>query len=53
MKEVKMFADIGLQLAKTLNGVNHSTTKEWNKRSDDPINFFLKEFGGAVKFHAT
>jgi|ERR1712192_61226 len=42
MREAKMFANIGLEIAKTLNGVDHSMAREWRERSDDPIKFFLK-----------
>ena len=49
MKEAKQFADIGLEMAKTLNGPDHSETKAWRERSDDPIKFFLDKFGGATK----
>lgn len=48
LKDAKMFADIGLEFAKTLNGEDHSMTREWKARSDDPIKFFLKENNGAV-----
>ena len=48
MKDAKNFADIGLEIAKTLNGPDHSETKAWRERSEDPIKFFLKEFGGTV-----
>ena len=41
MKDAKQFAEIGLKVAKTLNGVDHSVTKEWTKRSADPIQSFL------------
>ena len=49
MKDVQMFANIGLEIAKTLNGEDHSITSEWRARSEDPISFFLREFKGAVK----
>merc|ERR1712013_343205 len=48
MKEAKMFADVGLKLATTLNGADHSDTREWRERSVDPIKFFLKEFRGEM-----
>ena len=43
MKDANMFANIGLVIAKTLFGEDHSMTKEWKARSDDPIKFYLKE----------
>ena len=43
VKDAKMFADIGLDIAKTLNGEDHSWTRQWKERSTDPIKFFLKE----------
>ena len=46
MKDAQMFADIGLEIAKTLNGEDHSMTREWRARRDDPIIFFLREFKG-------
>ena len=49
LKDAKMFAEIGLGFAKTLNGEDHSMTKEWKARSADPVKFFRKEFKGAVK----
>ena len=43
MKDAKMFATIGGEIAKTLNGAEHSWTKRWNERVADPIKCFLKE----------
>ena len=43
MKDARMFASIGVELAKTLNGADHSWTKRWNERVSDPINCFLKK----------
>ena len=51
MREAKMFANIGLEIAKTLNGVDHSMTREWRERSDDPIKFFLKYRSPKVVLH--
>jgi len=44
-----MFADIGLDIAKTLNGEDHSWTRQWIERGTDPVKFFLKENKLAVK----
>ena len=41
MKDAKQFAEIGLKIAKTLNGDDHSVTKEWIKRSADPIQSWM------------
>ena len=46
MKEAKMFSDIGLKLATTLYGADHSETREWRERSVEPIKFFLKNVWG-------
>ena len=38
-----MFARVALEIFKTLNGVDHSGTKRWEKRFADPFKFFLNE----------
>jgi hypothetical protein len=50
MKDVRTFATIGLRIATTLFGENHSTTQEWKARSSDPVTFFLKEHKNAFKY---
>ena len=49
LNDARMFADIGLEIAKALNGDDHSMTREWRARCDEPIKFFLREFKGSVK----
>ena len=49
MKEANKFANIGLQMAKKIYGAENSVTEKWKERSADPVNFFLNEFGGAMK----
>ena len=48
VQEAKTFAELGLQMSKTLNGVDHSETKKWEERSADPIKYFKKEYGVTV-----
>ena len=43
MKDAMMFATIGSEIAKTLNGADHSWTQRWNERVTDPIKCFLKK----------
>ena len=43
MKDAKMFATIGGEIAKTLNRAENSWTKRWSERVADPIKCFLKE----------
>ena len=48
VQEAKTFAEMGLQMSKTLNGVDHSETKKWEERRADPIKYFKKEYGVTV-----
>ena len=43
LKDANMFADVGLQLSILVNGKEHSTSLEWQKRKQDPIKFFYVE----------
>ena len=49
MKDAHNFANIGLQMATKSYGAEHLVTKEWAERSADPEQFFLREFGGAMR----
>ena len=42
IKDAKMFATIGCEIAKTLNGADNSWTQQWNERAADPMKFILK-----------
>ena len=48
VEEAKTFAEMGLQMSKTLYGVDHSETKKWEERYADPIKYFKKEYGVTV-----
>ena len=59
MKDVKMFAATGLKLATTLFGEDgvplrengpEAEVKNWKARERDPIKYFRKEYGGAIKY---
>ena len=43
VNEANMFARVVLEIFKTLNGVDHSGTKRWEKRVSDQIKSFWKE----------
>ena len=49
MKDAHKFANIGLQMATKSYGAEHLVTKEWAERTADPVQFFLREFGGAMR----
>ena len=48
MEDANKFANIGLQIATEFYGSEHSVTKKWEERCDNPVNFFRREFGGAT-----
>ena len=48
VQEANTFAEMGLQMSKTLNGVDHSETKKWEERYADPVKVFKKEYGVTV-----
>ena len=43
LKDANMFATVGLDIAKTLHGEDHSWTRQWKGRDADPIKFILRE----------
>ena len=59
MKDIKLFAALGLKLATTIFGVDGMPLREdaqeaeaqkWKSRERDPLKYFRQEYGGAVKF---
>ena len=49
LKDAKMFANIGLDISKTLHGEDHSWTRRWQERDADPMKIFLRENVHAIK----
>ena len=44
-----MFADIGLEISKTLFDDGHTCAREWKERRTDPVAFFLRNHKPRVK----
>ena len=53
VNDASMFARVGLEIFKTLNGVDHSGTKRWEERVADPIKSFLKEKKTDIMYRVT
>ena len=56
MKDIKLFAALGLKLATTIFGVDgvplreaEAEAQKWKSRERDPLKYFRQEYGGAVK----
>ena len=49
--DASMFADMGLQLATTLNGAGHSVAKKWNERVVNPMAAVEDQQGSRSRDH--
>ena len=48
-QDAKLFADIGLEISKTLFDYGHPRAREWKEKSTDPVAFFLRNHKPRVK----